>query len=661
MFRSVKTRTIVAFLGIVALTIIIATIAAFNVANAQERALADSEGVEASEACALIVGLSIEDLNDFKPGAEDYEYCREALKTLCKNAGMTYMYAYTLDPETNTMTYLVTVGGNDTQDAFIQKERPYGTAVVGDIDAIELDALAGKHTSQAIEYDNQFGHMLDWVALVDQKNHILAAASYSISQQRSNVFVSTVTAMVPFVAVMLLLLAIQLFILQRHVMKPLDVISERMKSFSADQARSYKHIGLKSHDELEQISNAFDGMVDEIANYLEDIETMTAAKVQSDVEMNVANRIQQGMVPASTSIAGASADVFAFSRPAREIGGDFYDIVEMDDGALSIIIGDVSGKGVAAALFMAMSKEMIRIELSIGRGPAETLRLLNERLCGRNPEGMFITAFIATLKADGSVVFANAGHLPPIRISDKAETVSCMPGCLLGLFDDAEFNDEHLELAPGEALLLYTDGASEAVNANREFLGVEAIIDTLSSNAPFNSIDDVVGELVGVVDGFAAQAEQFDDLTAIAIMRHGDAGAAKVADKTAPVKALDVALSSFDMVKQDIMNGNEKAARLKACLACEEAFANIVSYSGASHVFYDVSEKEGRLIVVLEDDGVPFDPLMAKPIERDFEELDNGGMGIALVKGIASELSYQRSGGRNVLTLAFDLHKEDEE
>jgi len=112
-------------------------------------------------------------------------------------------------------------------------------------------------------------------------------------------------------------------------------------------------------------------------------------------------------------------------------------------------------------------------------------------------------------------------------------------------------------------------------------------------------------------------------------------------------------------VKQGILNGDlngsERSARLKVCLACEEAFANIVSYSGAQHIFYRVSEADGRLTVVLEDDGAPFDPLMTQPIEKDFEELDSGGMGISLVKNIADELSYRRSGGRNILTLTFSL------
>ena len=140
-------------------------------------------------------------------------------------------------------------------------------------------------------------------------------------------------------------------------------------------------------------------------------------------------------------------------------------MVERDDGSMAIVIGDVSGKGVAAALFMAMSKESIGIELSTGKDPASTLMSVNKRLCDNNPEGMFVTAFIAVADRDGHVTFANAGHLRPVRVLDDAVEVECETGCLMGLFDDTEIVNETLDLAPGEALLLYTDGASEAVNA----------------------------------------------------------------------------------------------------------------------------------------------------------------------------------------------------
>lgn len=655
MFRSVRSRIIATFAAIAVLSIAIASIVAFQAMQIQERVVTGSMGIEAVQICATTLQMAIDDFDTFKPGTKEYENCRNVLRTICKNEGMSYLYAYILDLKAGTMTYLIVAAADDRQDDFITHERPYGTVVDAEADKSELEALAGNRTTEPIEYDNQFGHMLDWVALVDKDRHLLAAASYSFSEQHARVIMSTTKTVAAFIGILFLLLVIQLIILQRHVMKPLNIIVERMMSFSAENARSFEPIGISSHDELEKISRAFDDVVAEIGIYLEDIEKMTEAKVQTDVALSVASRIQQGMVPATKSVSGVAANVFAFSRPAREVGGDFYEIVELEDGSLSIIIGDVSGKGIGAALFMAMSKEMIRIELTTGKGPAETLRSVNEQLCMRNPEGLFVTAFIATLSPDGSVVFANAGHLPPVRVAENATPVECLSGCLLGLFDDADIEDEHLELAPGETLLLYTDGASEAVNAKREFLGNETIVKTLSNHAPFNNAQDVLGELVGAVDGFAAQTEQFDDLTVIAMMRHCDAEGASTVGEETPSKSLDVSLSSFDEVRRDIMNGTERSARLNACLACEEAFVNIVSYSGAHTIFYDVSEKEGRLIVVLEDDGMPFDPLMAQPIEKDFEDLDSGGMGIALVKSIADELSYRRSGGRNILTMKFDL------
>lgn len=660
MFHSIKTRIVAAFLLIIVLTIAIASIVVFQVSEVQERDIMDTKGHEAATTCALTLRIAIEDFDSFKPGTEDYETCRTVLRSLCQNEGMSYMYAYMLDPIDNTMTYVIVAAASDEADDYIVENRPYGTVVETEVDPVELIALQGSSSETPIEYDNQFGHMLDWVMLVDEDRHLLAGASYAVSEQRKAVIASAVSLVAPFVAVLFALMIIQLLILQRGVMKPLNVISKRMMEFRAEDARSFEPIGIETADELGKISKAFNGMVVEIGSYLEDIETMTAAKVQTDVEFDVARKIQLGMVPTTRRVSSSFADVFAFSRPAREIGGDFYDVVEMADGSLAIVIGDVSGKGVAAALFMAMSKEMVRIELSNGKSPADALMSSNERICANNPEGMFVTAMIAVIDANGAVTFANAGHLPPVRISEKASAVECSAGCLLGLFDDVEIVNESIELAPGEALLLYTDGASEAVNAKREFLGDAAIREALSERAPYMDARDVLDGLVGIVDGFAAQVEQFDDLTAIALMRRGDDEVcAKTGDPDVDgepaLTALEVSIASFSEIRRDVMDGCERPARLRACLACEEVFVNIVSYSEASHIYYGVLEVEGRLVVILKDDGVPFDPLMAQPIEREFEELDSGGMGIALVKDIAEELSYKRSGGHNIMTMTFDL------
>ena len=659
MFHSVKTRTIVAFLVVVAIVLALSTIVSFALVDRQEHEASEGLGLGAAQACATLVEYAITDIEDFHPGNSDYDDCLATLRALCRAEDMIYMYVYTVDEENGTMTYIMAASGDPKVDATISQARPYGTTVsTSHLSEKNLDALQGKNGEFIAEYSNELGEMIDCIAPAGDTG-MFAAASYSISVQNSKIIMSTAGVVAHIIVALLLLLIGQLIVLRRHVMNPLQKISDSMKRFTPQHAHDFESIGITTKDELGEIATSFENMAGNIADYLDDIEQMTEERVQVDVELDIARRIQQGMVPETKHVGSATADVFAFSRSAKNVGGDFYDVVECDDESTAIVIGDVSGKGIAAAMFMAMSKEAIAVELSAGKDPANTLMSVNKRLCDNNPEGMFVTAFIALADRDGHVTFANAGHLHPLRVLGEAAEVECEAGCLLGLFDDTEIVNETLDLAPGEVLLLYTDGASEAVNAKKEFLGEETIREQLSGHEHFADARDVIDKLVSVVDGFAAQAEQFDDLTAIALMRRADTNASDAsdvkADKPPSLHELDVALSSFNSIRDDIMDGPEKAVRLQACLACEEVFANIVSYSKAKHLFYDVSEKDGRLIVVLEDDGAPFDPLMADPVEKEFEELDDGGMGIALVKRIANDLSYQRNAGRNVLTLEFEL------
>lgn len=659
MFHSVKTRIVATFLVVVAIVLVVSTIVSFVLVDRQEYEAYEGFGIGAALACATMVDYAVADIEDFRPGNPDYDDCCEALAELCAIEDMAYMYVYTLDEENGTMTYIITVSGDPARNDIVQQARPYGTVVSTEhLSEQNLEAVQGKKGKNVVTYSNDFGSMVDCIVPVGRTG-MFAAASYSLDEQGSKIVMATFGVVAHIIFALLLLLIGQLIVLRRYVMKPLQQISDSMKEFTPQHACDFEPIGITTKDELGEIAVSFEGMAGNIANYLGDIEQMTEDRVQVDVELDVARRIQQGMVPESRHVGGAAADVFAFSRSAKDVGGDFYDVIEYDDDSMAIVIGDVSGKGVAAALFMAMSKEAICTELSTGKDPASTLMSANKRLCANNPEGMFVTAFIALADRNGHVTFANAGHLHPVRVLDEAVEVECETGCLMGLFDDTEIVNETLDLAPGEALLLYTDGASEAVNAKKEFLGEEAIREQLSRHAPFTDVRDVLDELVGAVDGFAAQAEQFDDLTAVALMRHADTdtsiAAGAGADGQSDLHVLDVALSSFDSIREDIMDGSEKPMRMRACLACEEIFANIVSYSKARHLSYNVSERGGRLTVVLEDDGAPFDPLMTDPVEKEFEELDEGGMGLALVKEITDGLSYQRSAGRNVLTLEFEL------
>ena len=653
MFRSVKTKIIGIFLVAMLVTIVCAAIAAFQYIYWHEHEASDVLGHSAVNSCASFFSVADFEKNNIEPESEEYSEYRESLRRLCVELGMDYLYAFYCDTENNTLTYIMCVADDSANDERVARERGYGIVVPVEYPDQLLRALAGEDVTEAYVLDNEYGNMLAWYKLVEGYNgKVVAGADYSISEQRIRIFRTTFAIVVPFILIFIFLLFVQLAVMRVNVFDPLHVISSRMKTFSDDQAGQFKPLGIKSNDEMEDIADAFEKMASDIDEYTNDIRRMTAERVQVDVELDVARRIQLGMVPEHNELSGRGFEVCARSRPAREVGGDFFDIMQLDNGCVAVVIGDASGKGVAAALFMSMAMTMIRDGLTSGKDPADVLNHANRNLCESNPEGMFITVFACVFNPEtGELRYANAGQTPPLLVGEGVDRFGADPGILLGLFDDAAIQGSTIRLELNQALLLYSDGAVEAVNEEKSFLGEHALIEYLAAHAPFASVHEIVDAVVHRVDEFAAGHEQFDDLTVVALMRHR-VGKTKLACK----------ISSFLTVRTAILaiSSSEKLAR-KACLACEEAFTNIALYSGANAIWFEVCEDDNSLHVVLEDDGVAFDPTAIEPAEKNFEELENGGMGIGIVRELTSSLEYRWEHDHNILELTVSGSADESE
>lgn len=650
MFHSVRTRVIAAFAAVLAVAVAIAVVGGAAYVRWQVHGLSDDWGLSAARGGAAIGEFVLDGWNGTDPDPQDYEQDRLAFRSVCREAGMDYLYLIRCDVANGTITYLMCVADDDGNDERIARERGYGAVVHSEIPDNMRRAMAGEDVLQALVLDNQFGNMLAWFSVVPGTDgQVLAGAEFSVSEQRYRVFLISTLVLVPLVAALLVVMAVQLRVLQKHVFNPIGAIAERMRAFSPERASDFEPLKIESRDEMGEIADAFDGMATDIAAYASDIERLTAERVQADVELDVARRIQLGMVPERSELAGTGFQACSFSRAARSVGGDFYDVFELEGGRVAVVVGDVSGKGVAAALFMAMVKTMVHEGLSSEVSPATALNRVNDRLCASNPEGMFATVFACVLDpATGEVRYANAGHVPPLLVGDDAQAIETRPGMLLGLFEDAGLEDGALALGEGECLLVFTDGATEAVNAERKFFGAAALAGCMSEHVPYRDAGVVVDAVIAAVDGYAAGCEQFDDLTVVALLR-----VARDAAKDGLCE-LPVGIASFSVVRDAILGeSTDEAAGRKACLACEEAFANIVSHSGATHVWFAVARDGDCLQVTLADDGVPFDPLATAPADRAFDDLEAGGMGLGLIRSLSTHAAYTRTTTLNVLVLAF--------
>ena len=237
--------------------------------------------------------------------------------------------------------------------------------------------------------------------------------------------------------------------------------------------------------------------------------------------LKLSQSIQMGML--STAFPrfsqGSTIDLFAYIQPAREVGGDFYDFFHLDEKTLLIAIGDVSGKGVPAALFMVMVKTLVRAIAKQHEFPDQMMGALNPELCRDNDAMMFVTLFLATLNLDTKQMnYSYGGHNPPLYLS-KFGIVSMLPGdagTALGIFDEATFSMESMQLNAGDSILFYTDGINEAMNINYEEYGENRLCDLLTGCAE-NNAQELIEIVTADVNVFTKGAEQSDDITLLAL------------------------------------------------------------------------------------------------------------------------------------------------
>jgi anti-sigma regulatory factor (Ser/Thr protein kinase) len=314
-------------------------------------------------------------------------------------------------------------------------------------------------------------------------------------------------------------------------------------------------------------------------------------------------------------------------------------------------MGDVSGKGITGAIFMAMIKTIIREKLMAGLSPAETLNQANRELMAQNPEGLFATVFAAVLNPDtGELRYANAGHTYPVLLRFGDALLKPENGIALGLFDDAEVVDETMTLAPGQGIFLYTDGVTDALNPQRVPFGTQRLVETLTDHPDVRmTAEEIILRVSSAVGEYCAGVEPFDDMAAMVLLRPDEHPAGGL-------RPIPVALSSFAEIKAAVfaVAGNTPETR-KALLACDEALSNIVHYSGASELAFSCEKQGNTLCVLFSDNGIPFDPTAVQTEDKEFELLDSGGMGLNLIRQTVSSARYERRDGMNLFTLEFPL------
>ncbi|MGC9327777.1 MAG: PP2C family protein-serine/threonine phosphatase [Candidatus Hinthialibacter sp.] len=286
---------------------------------------------------------------------------------------------------------------------------------------------------------------------------------------------------------------------------------------------------VRSNDEVGELSHAFDDMRVALKEYIQDLTETTAAKERIESELKIAHNIQMNFLPKKFPPfpEHEEFEIYAALAPAKEVGGDLYDFFLLDDERLFFVIGDVTDKGVPAALFMAVSKTLIKGIAEHGRdkgmSPSDILMRVNNELALDNETSMFVTVIAGELHLrTGRLRYSNAAHNRPvyIRPGQKPDWLELPGGFLLGIMMDVQYETFETVMRPGDRLLLYTDGVDEAINANDEFYTKPRILQTVA-NSPSTSAEELVNDVMASVKSFALGAPQSDDITLLALKYNG--------------------------------------------------------------------------------------------------------------------------------------------
>ena len=396
-------------------------------------------------------------------------------------------------------------------------------------------------------------------------------------------------------------------------------------------------------------------------------------KSVAESELHMARIIQENMLPRvfPPFPNRHDFDIYASMTPAKEVGGDFYDFYLIDDDHIALVIADVSGKGIPAALYMMVSKSLVKSQTLVLGKKGSTARILgnlNDQFCENNDLNMFVTVWLGILTlSTGELVYSNAGHEYPIfKRGDKPFSVvkgknSPPVGCIEGV----RYKEERITLSPGDVIFLYTDGVAEATNHDQVLFGMDRVLETL--NDPEKKDRDVTqidSDMMAAINQFVRSAPQFDDITMLSFKYNGG-GTVKTED--ASLKYDEITVDADVKALPDVQKFVEEKLEAASCpmkpmmqisVAVEEIFVNIAHYAykdkggkGDATVKIRIADQTSEIVFI--DSGVQFDPLSAEEpdVTLSAEEREIGGLGIFMTQKTMDDVKYEYTDGKNILTL----------
>ena len=423
---------------------------------------------------------------------------------------------------------------------------------------------------------------------------------------------------------------------------------------------------LQRTDEIGQLSNSFAGMQKSLVRYIDELKDTTAEKASIESELQVASGIQMGMLPKDfpTSQERDDVQLYASLTPAKDVGGDLFDFYIRDE-KLFFCIGDVSGKGVPASLFMAVTRSVFRTVSAHESMPDRIVATLNATMADMNETNMFVTLFVGVLDLPtGRMRYCNAGHDAPLLVGQGVGMLPCDSNIPAGFMPSWKYTLQETQIFTGTTIFLFTDGLTEAMDSTHALFKMERV-NEVAKQALANHQEEprqLIAVMTDAVHQFVGDAEQSDDLTMMAIQyikKPRDVRFSKRIILPNDTKEVPTLAAFVDEVCEAV--GFDAALTMKMNLAIEEAVVNVMEYAYPRGTHGDITVEaqanDVRLKFTIIDSGTHFDPTAQADVDTTLSAEDRpiGGLGIHIVRQYMDSINYERISGHNVLTLRKKL------
>ena len=449
------------------------------------------------------------------------------------------------------------------------------------------------------------------------------------------------------------------WVLANRISTPLRELHQAIGRVRAGDHLDFWLPDIRSRDEVGDLNLALRTLRESLKGSAQQLAAATAARERLESELGIARRIQMGFVPGGGRYAKdfAHASLFASLIPARAVGGDLYEVISLPGGRIFVAVGDVSDKGIPAALLMSRVVTLAKLLVPGTADLGELLRTLNRQLADGNAECMFVTLFCVILDpASGEARCACAGHNPPLAVRHRTVSeLTVASGPPLGLFEGAAYSESTIRLEPGERLLMYSDGITEAFDAQQRQFGVERLVATAGRIGLSGTVEQLGSAVLADVAAFAGSTPQSDDITLLVLARGAAAPpplALRLIGQEARIGNATGALAAFAE-----RAGLPDGLRADLLTVLDELLANALGHGADDPARLEVeiglSIEDGAVVLRFADNGASFDPLSAPPPPFDAPLIERppGGLGLYLIRQLTDSQHYARQDGRNVLLL----------